>query len=268
MVVLNSPSEGARSLTKGQCDTPFSIRVPTGVDLPPTLNVVLPGLKVRVDYSVRLEVTRPGLLRKKITREKAVLLQVAGPAGGVPPISTVAIATAMLPAEKLDPRGPTPHQEPYLPRYSPSIRVNLDVPAPPVVHIGQPLVMELTAYLPDDLSKRLGVVGPQSLYIALRASTTVTIGSINRATVSRVEICSVRTDLGIRPSDGDGLYSFDRAMWQDKIVPPVPPTFRSAHISRSYVLEVTVGFSCEVLEKVEVRCQILQFRCIHKTNEL
>lgn len=216
------------------------------------MNVAVPGLKLRVDYSVRMEVTRPGLLQKKLTKEKTLLLQVVGPKCGIACISTGTTATAMLPAEKLDPRGQAPHQEPYLPRYSPSIRVDLAVPDPPVLYVGQPLALELIVSIPKDLSKRVGAIRPRSLYVTLRASTKVGIGSVSREAVSRVEICSIRKDLAIRPSARDDLYTFDRAMWRDELIPQVPATFWSAYVSRSYVLEVTVGFSCEALERVKV----------------
>lgn len=161
----------------------------------------------------------------------------------------------MLSAERLDSRGQAPHQEPCLPQYSPSIQVKLALPTPPILHTGQLLAMDLTASLPEDLLKRLGIVRLRNLHIGLRALTMVRLGSVSRAITSYVKICSIQGDLRISPPVGEGLYIFDRGMWQGQLIPSVLPTFQSAHISRRYIFEVIAGFSCEALEKAKVRCQ-------------
>lgn len=248
--------ESPWNLTEGRCVIPFSIRFPTldsRLDLPPTVNVTLREIKVRTHYSVRLKVRRPGFLRHNLTKEKAVLLRVSDSADGISPTLTGTTATAMLPAERLDPHGQAPQQEPYLPKYSPSIQMNLALLSPPILHTGQPLAIDLTASVPEDFLKRLGIVRLRSLYIGLRALTMLRIGSVSRATTSYVEICSLRRDLRINSPVGATLYSFDREMWQGRLV---PLTFQSAHISRSYILEVIGGFSCEALDRVEVRFQM------------
>lgn len=182
-----------------------------------------------------------------------MLLRVADSAGDICPALTGTTALAMLPAERFDPSGEALHQGPYLPQYSPSIQMKLALPSPPILHTGRPLAIDLTASVPEDFLKRLGIVRLRSLYIGLRALTTLRIGSVSRATTSYVEICSLQRDLRINLSVGETLYSFDRGMWQGQLVPSVLPTFQSAHISRSYILEVTGGFSCDTLDRVEVR---------------
>lgn len=247
-------SEGSRNLTGGGRVIPFSIRFPgpeSRLDLPPTVNIAIRGIKVRTHYSVRLEVQRPGLLRHTLTKEKAVVLRASDTVS--PCLSGTAVTTAMLPAERLDPRGQAPHQEPYLPQYSPSIQMDLALPAPAILHAGQPLVMDITASVPDDFSRRLGIVRLRSLCVGLKALTTLHIGSVRRETTSYVEICSLRKDLRMEPPVEETLYSFDNETLEGQLVPSVVPTFQSDHIRRSYVLEVIGGFSCGALDRIEVR---------------
>ncbi|KAH8903576.1 hypothetical protein BR93DRAFT_971657 [Coniochaeta sp. PMI_546] len=211
-------------------------------------------LRATANYFVRVDVYRPGLLHTRLRKKKEIVFQPSNLAHICPPLlPTWTNATAMLAADYLNPEKMVPYQPPYLPSYSPSLRLTYNIPGPAVLYPGQPLNMEITVSLPEDLMERLSKIRFRSLSIALRGLTTVQAGLMGRTITSYEQVFSAAGDLVIArwPDFQGGNVPLDSAIWDGHLVPTVLPTFRSANISRQYVLEVIAGFSSGGRKNVE-----------------
>lgn len=244
---------------KGHHSIPFAISFPDPMSplshLPPTLDIALPGLRARATYFVRAELTRTGMLRPKLRKERQVGFRpsnsVYSPPSAFPPMRTS--ATGMLAADCLDPQKRTRYESPWLPKYSPSLQVELSIPYPAVLAPGEPLDIALVVSLPEALLEQLVVIRLRRIHVGLRASTTVRAGTLSNNAISHIPVYSMTGDLVVSSTaQCDGTYVLDSAMLNDQLVPRVLPTFGAMDICRRYALEAIVGFSSGERKNIEV----------------
>lgn len=222
--------------------------------LPPTLSINLPHLRAAASYFVQVEISRPGFLRCKLKRKMRIDFRPSSLAPIHPQFHPILANTnAMLAADDLNPQIIVPYQPPCLPRYSPSLRVELNIPSPAVLFPGEPLNMGLSAIAQGDLLGLLGVIRLRRLAIGLRVITTVQVGLSRRTTASYVQIYSMAGDMVIAQPDPHGcMILSESALWSGHLIPEVLPTFNTPHIARRYMLEALVGFSSGQRNNVEV----------------
>jgi hypothetical protein len=223
-------------------------------DPPPTLDISLPGLRASATYFVRVEIARVGLLWPELKRETEVGFRPYNSVYSLTPLlPTRTSATAMLAAECLDPQKRIRYESPWLPKHSPSLQVELNIPCPAALTPGEPLDIALVVFPSESLLEQLAIIRLRSLHIGLRASTTVQVGTLSSTLSSHVRIFPMAGDLVILSTDNcDGPYLLDSAMLNGQLAPRVLLTFGAAGISRQYALEAIAGFSSGERKNIEV----------------
>ncbi|PKS10482.1 hypothetical protein jhhlp_002234 [Lomentospora prolificans] len=247
---------GNGELSKGHLQIPFRLQFPipnrSQFYAPPSLDIREAELRATVAYSIRVEITTPSLVRSKLVYKHAITFR--------PPSHVVlhrhlslptTSAHAMVAANNLNPGVLPPYQAPYLPQYCPALRVGVEFPSPNILYIGQPVAMELDVAVTEDLISCLGTIRLRKLQISLTATTSVHSGPASREISSPMTLCSVNCDYPLAIGVKEGTCRVDRALWSNRLIPELPISFSSYNVSRSYTMDVLVGFSSGKRENIE-----------------
>ena len=162
---------------------------------------------------------------------------------------------AMLPADVLDPATAVPYEVPYLPTYSPSLQVDLHLPTPPILRIGEPIMTGLSITTTENLMTRLGAIYLRSLEIRLKSHTAFRSGPASRTASCIISLYSaVRdgNDIKLPVYETPGTYFLEGNQWQLPVIPQIPVSFSYGEFSRRYTLEVLAGFSGQRQRAIEV----------------
>jgi len=246
-----------RGLEKGHLRIPFRLQFPippcSQFYAPPSLDMREDDLRATVTYSVRVEVSTASKVRSKLVEKHAILFRPPNHVVLHRPLSipTTSIC-AMLAADSLNPGVTPPYEAPYLPQYCPALQVDLTLPSPTVLQLGQPVPMELDITVTEDLMSCLGCIRLRRLHISLTAATSVQSGPASRATESTTTICSINGDFSLISGGKRGTCRIDSNLWRDRGVPEVPISFSSSNVARSYTMNVVVGFSSGKRDNIEV----------------
>lgn len=221
--------------------------------LPPSLNINSPGIRVKVRYLIIAVVERAGPLcwnaRVKQTVPFSPLLPECTPLEshiGRLPINSLTdhsggreIHTTHL--------GITAYVTEPLPRYCPNLRLELLLPDPPILNVGSPIRVRLLFYVPAELLSGREVY-IRSAIAHLRSKMTARLGAVTRSTVQSRHVWSAR---GMIPVDKED-FELDMGSWGGCVVLHAQPTFRSCGLDLEYWLEVAAGISLGSSEEVRV----------------
>ncbi|CAI4216654.1 unnamed protein product [Parascedosporium putredinis] len=244
----------------GRLHIPFCLQFPilqsSQFFPPPSLDIREAGLRATVAYSIRAEITTASMVRSRLVHKQAILFRPPNHAVIYEPLALPTTnIRAMVAADGLNPDITPPYLDPYLPQYSPALLVDLEFPSPTILSIGQPLPMNLSVTATEDLMACLGSVRLRKLQVTLKATTAVHSGPASRETSSSVTLCSVNTDILLVSGAKQGTCKIDSALWKKRPIPEIPLSFSSANVSRSYVMDVVVGFSSGRRENIENQSQ-------------
>ena len=210
--------------------------------LPPSLDAMDAGIRVKSQYSISVSVDRSIVGRvTRSTRAKEVVPFVCSPHLGRIP-STCRSVTA-VPLQNLggeagtglfEGAGPLPSYE------SPSASVHVEVllPEPPVLVRGQPAPVGVVVVTPTDLL-RTGDVYIRSVAMSLKTSVA---GAMSGSPWS-VGIARRGTELSGRIRVNGERFRIDSGGWGDLLVVNSSSSFTSCLLRISHTVEVTVGIS-------------------------
>ena len=226
--------------------------------LPPTLNLRTRHLKVHVTYSIMVNLSHPGLFRRRL-RARHELKFDTGCHGIAtksrweprPPMSSeFARNTAMLPASRLG--GPSgevrasvfgvdrvPVQCP--PAYSPALMLEVMMQRPVVLSHGDvPARVYLVVRAPHGLQEMVGGIRVRSVAAKLRIATKAVIGCESREVVVYRPMWNIIGDITVDQEQ----VEIDFGILQNCSVPAgVAPSFQSCAVRRSYAVEIVMGVS-------------------------
>ncbi|KAL6864280.1 hypothetical protein J3F83DRAFT_158644 [Trichoderma novae-zelandiae] len=240
--------------------TPIEFQFPAGAcycdktkkcQLPPTMDLVEQGMRVRVKYALTVSVGRSVL--GPMTKSKSVAMEI--PFSCNPSVSTkLPRSSFVLSVPMADKPGqqaacvrssPTEDQERddgacplYAPKSVPSIKVEVLLAQPAVLIRGQPTPVRIVVHTPTDLVEA-GNVHLRSISMDLKSSVMTSIGAVPRTITQRNRGLSMA---GAVKVDSE-LFELDSGAWGNLFVLNTKPTTESCILRMDHVLEIVAGMS-------------------------
>lgn len=149
--------------------------------------------------------------------------------------------TATLQADKFNNNDATPAdnwRNPYLPPYSPSLRLEAILPEPPILMRGRGTPVRLILHTPAEVLQH-GNIYVRSINMQLQSSATATVRPSSPLLVHDRRGCLI---VGMVPVATD-ILELDLGEWKKFTVIQSKPTLKSCLLNLEYSLNITVGIS-------------------------
>ncbi|KAH0490371.1 hypothetical protein TgHK011_001842 [Trichoderma gracile] len=237
--------------------TPVEFQFPAGdchcgktkkCQLPPTMDVVEHGMRVRVKYTLSVTVGRSVL--GPMTKSKSVAMEIpfsCNPSVSKLPRSTFVLSVPIVqkPGQIAQLHNSTEDQEradgscpSYNPKSAPSIKIEVILPQPAVLIRGQPTPVRIVIHTPTDLIEA-GDVYLRNISMDLKSSVTTSTGALPRTITQRNRGLSMAGAVKI---DSE-LFELDTGAWGNFFVLNTKPTTESCVLKLGHVMEIVAGIS-------------------------